>query len=118
MIRKLFPLVVLLSLGNMAAACGADPDLTSEEEIALASTPDAIALAAATTKSATTKSPPTSGSTQIVSNDGPQAKPCSCGSYPKPGMDCSWCDMIDWNGDGVAACTCAYSRKTAGGSND
>jgi hypothetical protein len=113
MIRKLFPLVVLLSFASTAIACSADPDVAGEEDIDLASTSDAIALAAATTKS-----PPTSGSTQIVSNEGPQAKSCSCGSYPKPGMDCSWCDMIDWNGDGVAACTCAYSRKTAGGSND
>lgn len=113
MIRKLFPGVVLLSLGSMAVACGADAGVASEEDSELGSTSDAIALAAATTKA-----PPTSGSTQIVSNEGPQAKPCSCGSYPKPGMDCSWCDMVDWNGDGVAACTCAYSRKTAGGNND
>jgi hypothetical protein len=112
MIRKLFSVLVLTTLGSAAIACSAEPDTSGIEEAAQKTT-DALALQAATKET-----PPRSSVTKIVSNEGPQAKPCSCDSYPaSPGGVCDWCDMIDWNGDGVAACTCAYHKKQSGGSD-
>lgn len=112
MIRKLFSVFALSALCTTVIACSAAPDAGFEDESSEATT-DTLSVAAPTTKT-----PPRTGTPEIVSNEGPQAKPCSCGSYPKPGMDCNSCDMIDWNGDGVSACTCFYSKKTAGGSTD